>query len=179
VGKLTSLPMQLAIPIVPILTAPFVPPAAVWGLETLYNCLPQLGNGRTTDHDLETGNNDHTAPRSKEGPNLDSSIPHSEISRTEYGENSHIHVAAATGDVNGVRSLINGSADPVNTRNKAGQTPLHAAASNGHRAVVEVLLDNNAEFNSRDWQGATPLQMALKNGQKDIVDLSRQRGAKE
>ncbi|KAN0069115.1 hypothetical protein V8E54_012744, partial [Elaphomyces granulatus] len=59
----------------------------------------------------------------------------------------------------------------VNRRDKDGRTPLSYAASNGHEAVVKLLLDNNADIESKDHDSRTPLLYAAWNGHEAVVKL--------
>ena len=52
-----------------------------------------------------------------------------------------------------------------------GQTPLHSAAWNGHRDVIEVLLEGGAEPNARNNRGETPLYLATWVRRQDVVQL--------
>ena len=52
-----------------------------------------------------------------------------------------------------------------------GQTPLAAAAQNGHLSVVKYLtLLSNIKINSQDDEGLTPLVAAAKNSHWNIVN---------
>nr|XP_047927030.1 ankyrin repeat and SAM domain-containing protein 1A isoform X9 [Anser cygnoides] len=85
-----------------------------------------------------------------------------------------------SGDVCGFRVL---QADPgmtagciwrgpnVNCVDSTGYTPLHHAALNGHKDVVEVLLRNDALTNVADCKGCYPLHLAAWKGDADIVKL--------
>ncbi|XP_028632847.1 LOW QUALITY PROTEIN: ankyrin repeat and SAM domain-containing protein 1A [Grammomys surdaster] len=59
----------------------------------------------------------------------------------------------------------------VNCVDSTGYTPLHHAALNGHRDVVEVLLRNDALTNVADSKGCYPLHLAAWKGDAQIVRL--------
>ena len=53
----------------------------------------------------------------------------------------------------------------------SGYTPLHWAASGGHKEVTEVLIANGADVNAMSRYGETPLDLARSKGHKDLADL--------
>ncbi|XP_031204170.1 ankyrin repeat and SAM domain-containing protein 1A isoform X2 [Mastomys coucha] len=59
----------------------------------------------------------------------------------------------------------------VNCVDSTGYTPLHHAALNGHRDVVEVLLRNDALTNVADSKGCYPLHLAAWKGDAQIVRM--------
>uniref|UniRef100_A0A8C8SDJ4 Ankyrin repeat and sterile alpha motif domain containing 1A n=1 Tax=Pelusios castaneus TaxID=367368 RepID=A0A8C8SDJ4_9SAUR len=59
----------------------------------------------------------------------------------------------------------------VNCFDSTGYTPLHHAALNGHKDVVEVLLRNDALTNVADSKGCYPLHLAAWKGDSEIVKL--------
>uniref|UniRef100_A0A3B3Z290 Ankyrin repeat and sterile alpha motif domain containing 1A n=1 Tax=Poecilia mexicana TaxID=48701 RepID=A0A3B3Z290_9TELE len=59
----------------------------------------------------------------------------------------------------------------VNCVDSTGYTPLHHAALNGHSAVVEALLRNEALTNIADSKGCYPLHLAAWKGDERIVKL--------
>ncbi|XP_033925587.1 ankyrin repeat and SAM domain-containing protein 1A isoform X4 [Melopsittacus undulatus] len=59
----------------------------------------------------------------------------------------------------------------VNCVDSTGYTPLHHAALNGHKDIVEVLLRNDALTNVADCKGCYPLHLAAWKGDADIVKL--------
>ncbi|XP_051009413.1 ankyrin repeat and SAM domain-containing protein 1A isoform X4 [Acomys russatus] len=64
----------------------------------------------------------------------------------------------------------------VNCVDSTGYTPLHHAALNGHRDVVEVLLRNDALTNVADSKGCYPLHLAAWKGDAQIVRLLIRQG---
>jgi ankyrin repeat protein len=77
----------------------------------------------------------------------------------------------------------------VDATNRSGMTPLHYAASLGHKEVSELLVVNHADINARTGEGLyrgdkmnawmTPLGEAEKNGQKEMAEWLRQHGGHE
>ncbi len=83
-----------------------------------------------------------------------------------------IHDAARAGDLDKVKSLVKEHPNLVSSKDeKYGQTPLHIAAFNNHKEVVEFLLANKADVNAKATNGSTPLHLAAAKGNKVIVEL--------
>eukprot|EP01137_Pigoraptor_chileana_P037271 Opistho-2@34109 len=93
---------------------------------------------------------------------------------TESGD-TLVHVAARAGH-HELASILLSRGCKVNARNKLGRTPLHDAAT---MAVVEVLIDYNANLSIQDSEGNTALHYAAaaENGMA-MVRLLLQRGSK-
>lgn len=77
--------------------------------------------------------------------------------------------AAGTGDVVRAKVLLAEGAD-VNVRNKAGESPLHKAAIQGHNEIVMLLIDNKADVNAQDKDGKSPLRGAAWAGHTNVVE---------
>jgi len=70
--------------------------------------------------------------------------------------------AAQHGDLECVKSLLEKDRQLAVERDESGATALHYAALNGHRGIVELLVERGANVNSRDGQfGATPAGWAI------------------
>ena len=107
--------------------------------------------------------------------------------------NLDLHNAAERGDVDKVKALLEGGMAPntrnvlgetplhkvrdhnavaaalvaaggdVNAQDQDGDTPLHRAATGGHKTVGEFLLGKGAEVNISGFRGLTPLHLAALN----------------
>jgi len=74
---------------------------------------------------------------------------------------------AHTGDLRQIRELVEAGAD-VN-RTSEGLAPLHIAASRGHVAVAEYLIEAGADIGAKDWAGWTPLHWAAREEHSGAV----------
>ena len=61
--------------------------------------------------------------------------------------------------------------------NKPGWAPLHYAATRGHLAVMNLLLENHAYIDASSPNGTTPLMMAAFYGTPSAVKLLLEAGA--
>ena len=59
----------------------------------------------------------------------------------------------------------------VNARQQGGWVPLHAAAQNGDRPMVELLLQHHADPRLANDEGKTAAIVARENGHEELVDL--------
>lgn len=86
---------------------------------------------------------------------------------------AEIHDAAIDGNLAEVKSLLTENPQLVNAKDgqNSSSTPLHMAAANNHKDIVELLITVGAQVNAKDKLGSTPLHWAAYNGHKDIVDL--------
>ncbi|MFZ2956022.1 MAG: ankyrin repeat domain-containing protein [Candidatus Ozemobacteraceae bacterium] len=78
--------------------------------------------------------------------------------------------AAARGQIETVkRALANGAT--VNCLDEEGNTPLHQAARNGQKMIVELLLKNGADKQIKNMWDQTPLDLAVKQKATEIERL--------
>lgn len=88
-------------------------------------------------------------------------------------DESPLMMAALKGHLDLARKLIDRGADV----NKTGWTPLHYAATGGHLAIMELLLEHHAYIDAESPNGTTPLMMAAQYGSIDAVKLLLAAGA--
>jgi hypothetical protein len=84
---------------------------------------------------------------------------------------SGIHDAAKNGDLEKVRVLLKDNPDSVSSKGNDDWTPLHFAASKGHREVAVLLLTSNADVNATTKWSGMPLHVAARNGHNEVVEL--------
>ena len=88
-------------------------------------------------------------------------------------DESPLMLAALHGLLAECQGLIEQGADV----NKPGWAPLHYAATNGHLAVMQLLIDENAYLDAESPNGSTPLMMAAHYGTPSAVKLLLESGA--
>jgi ankyrin repeat protein len=88
-------------------------------------------------------------------------------------DESPLMLAALKGQQDVVMKLIARDADI----NKPGWAPLHYAATNGHVAIMKVLLEKHAFIDAQSPNGTTPLMMAAMYGSSEAVKLLVDEGA--
>jgi len=87
--------------------------------------------------------------------------------------------AACSGDNDSVWLLLTRSHIELDSKANSGRTPLECAIRNGHKAIVEMLLEKGASIDMQDSSGKTLLSVAVGfRGHKDIVKLLLDRNAK-
>ena len=88
-------------------------------------------------------------------------------------DESPLMLAARHGLLAECQGLIERGADV----NKSGWAPLHYAATNGHLAVMQLLIEENAYLDAESPNGSTPLMMAAHYGTPSAVKLLLESGA--
>lgn len=81
-----------------------------------------------------------------------------------------LHSAASARNLESARALLENGA-PVNARQHGGWAPIHAAAQNGDRAMVELLLQHDADPHLASDEGKTPAAVASEKGHSEIAAL--------
>ena len=89
---------------------------------------------------------------------------------------SRLHIAAAMGNVDQVRDLLDDGAQ-IDEAKDDGTTALHSAATMGHAEVVRVLVEEGSWVEATGNSGATPLMMAASMGHIGAVKALLDGGA--
>ncbi|XP_019750696.1 rabankyrin-5 [Hippocampus comes] len=92
-----------------------------------------------------------------------------------------LHLASSWGLEEVVQCLLEFGAS-VNTQDAEGRTPIHAAISNQHNVIIQLLISHpDIRLNIRDRQGMTPFACAMthKNNKAAEAILKREPGAAE
>jgi len=95
------------------------------------------------------------------------------------GVQPDVHEAAAIGDVNRIRNLLNGAPALLDSYSLEGFTPLALAAHFGHIEVARFLIDRGANVNgiSQHPMRLSPIHAALFGGRTDMALLLIDHGA--
>jgi uncharacterized protein len=99
--------------------------------------------------------------------------PKTNIETRTAQDESPLMMAALRGQGELARKLVARGADV----NKTGWAPLHYAATSGHAAIIQMLLDENAYIDAESPNGTTPLMMAAMYGTPAAVKLLLEAGA--
>ncbi len=81
--------------------------------------------------------------------------------------------------IEGVRWLLDHGADSDPVFEPNGESPMHAAATRGDVALVELLAARGADLSRRRADGYSPYAIAAMNGNRAVADWLAQHGASE
>jgi len=95
---------------------------------------------------------------------------------TDSSGNTPLHHAAAGGEDEAVRALLDSKAD-VDATNQSLRTPLHLAAEWGQERALQMLLEAGANRDAKNQFHNTPLHLATTNGHEETVRLLLVSGA--
>ena len=84
--------------------------------------------------------------------------------------------ASAAGKKDSCKMLLKRGADPL-ISNRNGAFPLHLAITDGHYAIVDLLLNAGLSVDQPDDKGRSPLLLAASVGQVGVLELLLARGA--
>ncbi len=84
---------------------------------------------------------------------------------------TEIHGAVYFGNLVKTKQLIESNRGLINLKDEQDYQPLHIAAIEGYREIVEYLIKAGADINARGMYGWTPLNVAVRFNQKEIVKL--------
>lgn len=99
--------------------------------------------------------------------------PKTKVETRNAVDESPLMMAALNGHLEAAQKLIARDADV----NKPGWAPLHYAATHGHIAIMQLLLDNHAYVDAESPNKTTPLMMAASYGTVEAVKLLLDAGA--
>ncbi|XP_050307400.1 uncharacterized protein LOC126744096 [Anthonomus grandis grandis] len=96
---------------------------------------------------------------------------HANLYATDVSGNTALHLAIYSNQKRVVELLLKRTNDSafINAININCYTPLHISANYGQHNLVELLIDNGAEFNVKDENNNTALHMAAMEGHDDVV----------
>ncbi|KZZ88371.1 ankyrin repeat protein [Moelleriella libera RCEF 2490] len=89
-----------------------------------------------------------------------------------------LHLAAYFGNVSWARLLISQHARLISQKDNYGRTPLSWAVNQGHRELVELLLDHGARVNLKDRSMLTALHIAVTGQHRGVVSVLLAHGAR-
>lgn len=95
-------------------------------------------------------------------------ISNAEVEEWTDGDEAKLFSAVVTGEVNQLRTILDGGVNP-SLRDSEGMTPLHYAADRGNAEILDILITYGADANSQDNEGQTPLMLAVMCENEDIV----------
>jgi nucleoside phosphorylase len=89
-----------------------------------------------------------------------------------------LHLAAYFGNVPWAKLLISKHTRLISRKDNYGRTPLFWAVDQGHRKMVELLLEHGARVNFKDRSMLTALHIAVTGQHRDVVSVLLEHGAR-
>ncbi|KAI0437967.1 ankyrin repeat protein [Xylaria telfairii] len=89
-----------------------------------------------------------------------------------------LHLAAYLGSIPWAKLLVSKHPRLVSRKDNYGRTPLPWAVNQGHREMVELLLDHGARVNGKDRGSLTALHIAVTRQRKEVVSMLLDQGAR-
>jgi ankyrin repeat protein len=99
------------------------------------------------------------------------------LSPEEFSAGCSLLQRAALNDQAGMEELLKARPAHVNFRDYDRRTALHVAASEGHLAICQFLIERGARINRSDRWGGSPLDDAHRHRHTDIIRYLREKGA--
>ncbi|XP_042398205.1 potassium channel KOR1-like [Zingiber officinale] len=127
-------------------------------------------DGRIVLRNLEGNDSNHHIKQ------LDSDITF-HIGKQEAEIALRVNNAASYGNLNHLKGLVRGGADPKKT-DYNGCSPLHLAASRGHEDIAIFLIQEGVDVSLMDKFGNTPLLEAIIQGHDRVASLLFSKGGK-
>lgn len=87
-----------------------------------------------------------------------------------------IHDVTKKGELQKLKQILKKTPGLINTQDKNMNTPLHYAASAGHKEIAEFLIASGANIQARNNYGWTPLHSSSYYGQEEIGRLLINKG---
>jgi ankyrin repeat protein len=87
-----------------------------------------------------------------------------------------IHVAAANGDLEALKAMIEADRSLLESRDDAGSTPLHVACQQGNLEMARYLLGAGADPLAGDNENSMPIHVAAIGGNIDVMKLFLEKG---
>lgn len=97
--------------------------------------------------------------------------PTETVDMSKLPANEAVHVLAATGDLEQLKSFLQQYPDLKNARSIRNRNLLHTAAENGQSNVVQYLLEQGFNPNEQDDQGAYPHELASAEGHTGVAQM--------